>query len=141
MQEVVTMFKRAVSAVLIPVMLIQLSGCMKTVWIGPEEIRPAKDDIKSVRTVEGERVNFDSEPQPAVEGDTIYASVADQPYQIALDQIESARVRRANVGQTLFVAGAIVSAAVIAVIIWSQSDVVGDFEFGGSVSHQSPGQR
>ncbi|NIN10006.1 MAG: hypothetical protein GTO05_12515 [Gemmatimonadales bacterium] len=54
------MFRRALSAALIPMMVIQLSGCTKTVWIGPEEIQSAKDTIEGVKTVEGEKVEFDS---------------------------------------------------------------------------------
>ncbi len=52
-------------------MLIKLSGCTRTVWIGPEEIPPANDNIKGVKTVEGKEVKFDSEPRAAVEDDTI----------------------------------------------------------------------
>ena len=91
------MLRRAISTVLLPVMLMQLSGCTKTVWVGPDEIRPERDKIKAVRTIDGEKVSFDARPQPAVEGDTIYASVGDQPYQVAIARIESASVKRANV--------------------------------------------
>ena len=55
--------------------------------------RPASEDISGISTVDGDTIRFDK-GSAKVSNDTIYASVEQEPYSIALDQVKELRVSR-----------------------------------------------
>ena len=121
--------RRVVSAMLIPATLLLFTGCTKTVWVGPEELRP-QEKLKGVVTADGREVSL--EPEAAsVRGDTLYADVGGESVRFALDEVERVGVQRPNpAATTVVVVGALLVAALAAAAIavvssmdeWSLTD-------------------
>jgi hypothetical protein len=131
------MFKRAMSIVLILVLLPQFTGCItsvKAVNLTDVE-RPGSEDIHGVITLAGEQVDFDR-PSTEVHNDTIYAAVDQNACAIALDEVQQLRLKRPDAGRTAlgiaFVA--IVIAATVAIVGSSGiGDIdTGDWDWGGT---------
>jgi len=45
-------YRRPISAMLIPVMLVQLTGCYKWAWIDRGELRPKGEKLKTIEITE-----------------------------------------------------------------------------------------
>lgn len=108
------MFKRAVSVILILVLLPQFAGCTSVKAVDLTDVeRPASEKVYGVITVDGEWVHFDR-PSTEVRNDTIYATVDESPYAIALDEVQQLRLRRFSIIRTV-VAGMGVAALIVGV--------------------------
>jgi hypothetical protein len=44
-------YRRIISAVLVPVMLVQFTACTKWTWVGPAKLRPEEGKVKAVESV------------------------------------------------------------------------------------------
>ena len=93
--------RRVISTVLIPATLLLFTGCTKTVWVGPEELRP-EQRLKGVVTADGQIVELD--PWAAtLRGDTIYADTGEDALRFALDEVSGVGVERENTVATVAV--------------------------------------
>lgn len=109
------MFKRAVSAVLILVLVPQLTGCTSVKSVNLTDVEPGSAEVYGVITVDGQQVDFD-EPTTDIRNDSIYATVDHRPYAIALDDVQQLRLKRSDTGEAiviLIVFVAVVGAAVV----------------------------
>ncbi|UCC82552.1 MAG: hypothetical protein JSW46_16490 [Gemmatimonadota bacterium] len=119
------MFKRAVSTVLIVSLVLYVTGCTSVKSVNLTDVeRPVSEWVFGVVTVTGEQVDFD-EPSNDIRNDTIYATVAESPYAIGMDQVEKLRLYRTDALPTvLIVVGIVVAAvavvAVVALASWSE---------------------
>jgi hypothetical protein len=92
------MFKRATSIVLMLVLLPQFTGCVSVQAVNLTDVLyPGSQEIYGVVTVDGQQVDFD-EPSTDVRNDSIYATVGQNPYAIALDEVQQLRVERLDQG-------------------------------------------
>ena len=88
------MSRRTVSIVLIVSLLAYFTGCTSVKSVDLTDVRrPESEWIFGVITVTGEQVDFD-EPSNDIRGDTIYATVDENPYAIGMDQVQQLRLQR-----------------------------------------------
>jgi hypothetical protein len=93
------MMKRAVSIVLIVVLLPQFTGCTvhQTERVEPAELeQPITEKIVGVTTVAGEEVVFDTAYVATVGNDTIYAVVAGLRRSFAMDEVRHVWLERTD---------------------------------------------
>jgi di/tricarboxylate transporter len=117
------MLKRMMAILLLPLVLLQLTGCTKQSWIGAAEPRPEQPEkVRVIRTVDGEEVRLDAMPTPIIENDSLHASVAGESYSIATERIADYKVERADVRSTLaLVLIPVVVAGVIATVAMAEA--------------------
>jgi hypothetical protein len=108
---------------LLPLVLLQLTGCTKQSWIGAAEPRPeTPEKVRVIRTVDGEEVRLDPMPTPVIQNDSLHASVAGESYSIATERIADYKVERADVRSTLaLVLIPVVVAGVIATVAMAEA--------------------
>jgi hypothetical protein len=111
-------YRRPISAMLIPVMLVQLTGCYKWAWIDRGELRPKGEKLKTIeidgQVVEGKHgllqregvrygisIHFDRESRAVVDRDTLVVTTSSSPYRVGLDRVQSAEARRLDSGKTV----------------------------------------
>lgn len=117
------MFRRAVSAVLIVVLLPQLTGCTSHYTTDQplaEVEDPTEEEIIGVTTIEGASVEFDREDVPIslIEGDSLYAHVDGEPYVIALTDVSHLRLRRVDKAASVFATiGAVLGVALLVLAV------------------------
>jgi hypothetical protein len=108
-------YRRMISAVLVSVMMLQIAGCSKTVWVGPRELQP-EQRITSVVTDDG-RV-YELDPWVAsLRGDTIYADSGDDALRFGVDEVRGVGVQRTDWPKTMLIPAGIVG--VLAVITYA----------------------
>ena len=108
------MLKRTLSLVLILVLVPHVTGCMSVKAVDLADVeRPVTEEVYGVMTVAGEEVVFD-EPSTDVRNDTIYATVDQRPYTIALDQVERVSLRRHDDTQSVL---ALVGGIAVAMVV------------------------
>lgn len=112
------MFRRAISIVLILVLLPQFTGCMSVYAIDLADVeRPVAEGVYGVISEGGQRVDFDR-PSTDIRNDTIYATVGHSPYAVALDDVQQLRLRRPDARKTAIVLVlAVVSVVAIGAVI------------------------
>ncbi|MGD2152058.1 MAG: hypothetical protein PVG79_02245 [Gemmatimonadales bacterium] len=112
------MFKRAISTVLILLLLPQFTGCMSVYAVDLADVeRPVAEEVYGVITDGGQRVDFDRASND-IRNDTIYATVGHSPYAIALDDVQQLRLRRRDARTTaIVVVLAVVSVLAIGAVI------------------------
>ena len=99
------MFKRMMAILLLPLVLLQLTGCTKQSWLGAGQPRPEKPEkVRVIRTIEGEVVRLDALPTPIIQNDSLHASVAGESYSIATERIADYKVERVDVQSTIALA-------------------------------------
>jgi hypothetical protein len=103
-------YRRMISAVLVPVMLLQFSGCTKTVWVIPEQLRP-EDNVGVVVTGDGHEIRLD---RARLRGDTIYTSSGEAGLRFAVDEVRGVGVQRPDPAATLLL---VMSAACAALAV------------------------
>ena len=97
------MFRRAISIVLILVLLPQLTGCMSVRAVDLTDVeRPVAEEVYGVISEGGQPVDFDR-ASTDIRNDTIYATVGDSPYAVALADVQQLRLRRTDPGKTAIV--------------------------------------
>lgn len=95
------MMKRAVSMLLIVVLLPHFTGCTvhRTDRVGPTDLeRPIADEIVGVTTADGEEVEFDREYAATVANDSIYAVVDGERRVIPMGQVSHVWLKRTDAG-------------------------------------------
>jgi len=116
-------YRRTISALLLPVTLLQLTGCTHKVWIGPEKLHPEGEYIHGVQTILGEQVLFDK-PKTVKRGNTVIAGRVDEELRrYSIEDVEQVRVQRGNTSATVgvflvFVVAAAAVAALLALESW-----------------------
>ncbi len=107
------MFKRAISIVLMLVLLPQFTGCVSVRAFNLTDVELGSEQVYGVITVDGHRVDFD-QPSTDVRNDTIYATVGQNPFAIALDEVQQLRLKRSDPTATLVFGLVLVAVAVAA---------------------------
>ena len=109
-------YRRTVSATLLPAMLLHIAACTKTVWVSPEDIRPQDENVRAIITAAVDTVHFDSDPSwGRVQNDSLFGYVDQQTFQIDLQQISAARVKRTDVLKTISLVYLTIGAVLITV--------------------------
>ena len=108
-------YRRVICAVLVPAMLLLFTGCTKTAWVGPTELRPEDArKLKGVVTADGRKVGL--EPEATIRGDTLYAELNGEALRFALDDLAKVGVERSNPLATVGLVLGITAAAAAVVL-------------------------
>ena len=124
------MLKQLIAVFLLPLVLLQLTGCTKQSWMGAAQPRPEKPEkVRVIRTVDGEEARLDSTPAPVIQNDSLHASIDGESYSIATERIADYKVERVDVGSTIALALVpLVIAGVIATI--ALAEAFSDWDWG-----------
>ncbi len=132
-------YRRVISALLIPVMLAQFTGCTKWTWVGPAKLQPEESKVRAVEYIDARVADhyeaqprsgvrhimtayFFDEPPAALERDTLYVALPDGPYPLALGQIERVEVKRADNKKNFNIALSALFLGIIVAITLSDPD-------------------
>lgn len=117
------MLKRTIATLLLPLVLLQLTGCTKQSWIGNAEPRPERlEKVRAIRTADGDEVRLDSKPAPVIQNDSLHAIIDGERDSIATENIVDYKVVRTDVGNTIaLVLLPLVVAGVVATIAMAES--------------------
>jgi hypothetical protein len=124
-------YRRIISALLIPVMLAQFTGCTKWTWVGPAKLQPEESTVRAIEYLDARVADhyeeqprtgvrhtvtayFYDEPPAALERDTLYVALPDGPYALALGQVERVEVRRPDNEKNINIA---ISVLVIGILV------------------------
>ena len=89
-------YQHTIAAVVLPLTLLQLTGCYHKVWVGPEKIHPEGEYVHGVETTAGEQVIFDK-PKLAKRGNTSIAGrVDDELVRFPVENVHWVRVQRSD---------------------------------------------
>ena len=89
-------YRRTIAAAVLPITLLQVTGCTHKVWVGPEKIHPEGEYVHGVQTTSGEQVIFDK-PKLAKRGNTSIAGrVDDKLLRFPVQDVQWVRVQRSD---------------------------------------------
>lgn len=108
-------YRRVISAALLPATFLLFTGCTKTAWVGPTELRPEDArKLKGVVTADGQTIGMQPE-EATIQGDTLYAEVNGEVLRFALDDLAKVGVKRSDTLATVgLVLGITAAAAAVA---------------------------
>lgn len=90
-------YRHAISAVLLPVTLLHLSGCVTSKWVTHDDIHPNRDTVEKIVMVDGDSLTFNWRKGWGKAGEQAVIGYVDQrPVRIELADVSAARVKRTD---------------------------------------------
>lgn len=140
--------QRPIALILLPIFLAFSTGCTSVQRVPVAEAAPPTEErLVGITTLAGSDIEFDSDG--TITGDTVYATVEDQPVMIPVDSVQRWWLRRSDTGMSVLaaigiVAGVFVVGSAIAVATkescpfiysWDGTRYVFDAEpYGGAIT-------